>query len=159
MTKDEFKMRLQHACDKVIACEPLLTEIDSHFGDGDHGMNMNKGFSLFEKRFADEGLTFTESLDKLGDILFAEIGGSMGPIYGTVLKSMAKAGDGIKSITLKDLSDMLSAGLDGLQKIVQAKVGDKTLVDTLSPAVDSLSDAVSEGADLETALEKMKEAA
>ena len=136
-----------------------LAEVDGLIGDGDHGMNMNKGFSLFEKRFADEGLTFTESLDKLGDILFAEIGGSMGPIYGTVLKSMAKAGDGIKSITLKDLSDMLSAGLDGLQKIVQAKVGDKTLVDTLSPAVDSLSDAVSEGADLETALEKMKEAA
>ena len=59
-----------------------LGEVDGLIGDGDHGMNMNKGFSLFEKRFADADFTFTEGLDELGNILFAEIGGSMGPIYG-----------------------------------------------------------------------------
>ena len=62
-----------------------LGEVDGLIGDGDHGMNMNKGFTLFEERFADKEFSFTEGLDELGTILFNEIGGSMGPIYGSIL--------------------------------------------------------------------------
>ena len=61
-----------------------LGEVDGLIGDGDHGMNMNKGFSVFEERFKDEDFSFSEGLDELGMILLNEIGGSMGPIYGTI---------------------------------------------------------------------------
>ena len=61
-----------------------LGEVDGLIGDGDHGMNMNKGFSLFQQRFEKETFDLSEGLRELGMILLNEIGGSMGPIYGTV---------------------------------------------------------------------------
>ncbi len=136
-----------------------LGEVDGLIGDGDHGMNMNKGFTVFEQRTADKDISFTEGLDELGTILMTEIGGSMGPIYGTIFIEMAEAGDGLEEITLNNLGSMLQAGLDGLQQIVDAKVGDKTLVDTLSPATESLKSDAANGKDLKAALENMKTAA
>ena len=61
-----------------------LGEVDGLIGDGDHGMNMNKGFSLFGERIKDKDVGFSEGLNELGMVLFNEIGGSMGPIYGTI---------------------------------------------------------------------------
>ena len=136
-----------------------LGEVDGLIGDGDHGMNMNKGFSVFEARFADKDISFTEGLDELGMILLNEIGGSMGPIYGTILMDMAEAGEGLEDISVADFGNMLAAGLDGLQGIVEAQVGDKTLVDTLSPAVDAVKQAQKAGEGYEAALQKMKAAA
>lgn len=136
-----------------------LAQVDGLIGDGDHGMNMNKGFTLFEKRFGDGDFSFTEGLDRLGDILFSEIGGSMGPIYGTVLKEMAEAGRAHKVIDRDTFTQMLSAALTGLRQIVQAQVGDKTLVDTLSPALDAMKKGTEEGLSFEAALEAMKQAA
>lgn len=136
-----------------------LGEVDGLIGDGDHGMNMNKGFSLFEKRFADSDFTFSEGLDELGTILFNEIGGSMGPIYGTIFMDAAETASNFDTLDVKELYEALSSGLKGLQGIVDAQVGDKTLVDTLSPAVDSLKASVDAGLSLENALDEMSKAA
>lgn len=136
-----------------------LGEVDGLIGDGDHGMNMNKGFTMFETQYAEEEFTFAEGLDNLGTILFTQIGGSMGPIYGTIFMDMAEAGEDLEEIGTADLAAMLSAGLEGLQDIVEAQVGDKTLVDTLSPAVDALKAAADAGTELKEALEAMKTAA
>ncbi|MCD8084398.1 MAG: dihydroxyacetone kinase subunit L, partial [Clostridiales bacterium] len=136
-----------------------LGEVDGLIGDGDHGMNMNKGFTVFETRFADKEFSFSEGLDELGTILLNEIGGSMGPIYGTILMDMAEAGEDLDEIDVAGLAKMLEAGLDGLCGIVDAKVGDKTLVDTLSPAVDVMKKSAEEGKSFEEALPAMKAAA
>lgn len=136
-----------------------LGEVDGLIGDGDHGMNMNKGFMLFGKEYGDKEFDFTEGMSNLGNILFSQIGGSMGPIYGTIFMDSADAGMEKENISVKDLADMLSAGLEGLQEIVEAKVGDKTLVDTLSPAVDALKAAAAKGHPYPQALEEMKTAA
>ena len=136
-----------------------LGEVDGLIGDGDHGMNMNKGFSLFEDRFKDKEFGFAEGLNELGTILFSEIGGSMGPIYGNILMGMADAGEDFDEIGVADLAAMLENGLKELQDIVEAQVGDKTLVDTLSPSVDVLKAAANSGKDLKAALEEMKAAA
>lgn len=136
-----------------------LGDIDGLIGDGDHGMNMNKGFSVFKDRFKDADISFTEGLDELGTILLNEIGGSMGPIYGTIFMDMAEAGEDAKEITLEIFSDMMTAGFEGLCDIIEAKVGDKTLVDTLSPAVDVIKEAAQTGKDFKEALEEMKAAA
>lgn len=158
----------KNECGKVILLKMVkaiqenkayLSEVDGLIGDGDHGMNMNKGFTVFENRFAEEEFGFAEGLDELGTILFSEIGGSMGPIYGTIFMDAASAGEDLEDISVKGLADMLEAGLQGLQEIVEAQVGDKTLVDTLSPAVDSLKQSAENGTDFKAALEAMKEAA
>ena len=108
-----------------------LGEVDGLIGDGDHGMNMNKGFSTFEARFGEEEFSFSEGLSKLSMILMNEIGGSMGPIYGTIFMAMADDLDDkdVEEIDLKTFADCLQAGLEGLYDIVDARVGDKTLVD------------------------------
>lgn len=136
-----------------------LSEVDGLIGDGDHGMNMNKGFTVFETRFKDEDISFSKGLDKLGTILLTEIGGSMGPIYGTIFIDMAESGESHNEIGLKEFATMLESGLTGLSGIVDAKVGDKTLVDTLAPAVKALKEAGEKGASFDVALADMKKAA
>ena len=136
-----------------------LGEVDGLIGDGDHGMNMNKGFSVFEDRFKDEDFGFSEGLDELGMILLNEIGGSMGPIYGTIFMDMAESGEDLDYIGLEDFANMLAAGLSGLQGFVEAQVGDKTLVDTLSPAADVLKAGAEAGKDFKETLVEMKAAA
>ena len=136
-----------------------LGEVDGLIGDGDHGMNMNKGFSVFEERFRNQEFTFAEGLEELGMILLNEIGGSMGPIYGTIFMDMAEAGEDTEKIGVEQLADMLDAGLQGLSEIVEAKVGDKTLVDTLAPAVFALKEAAKDGSEYKQALDEMATAA
>lgn len=136
-----------------------LGEVDGLIGDGDHGMNMNKGFTMFGERIADEEISFAEGLDSLGTLLFSEIGGSMGPIYGTIFMDMAEAGEDFDEIGAGELETMLGAGMEGLFDIVEARVGDKTLVDTLSPAKDALHAAAEAGKPFAEALDDMKAAA
>lgn len=136
-----------------------LSEIDGLIGDGDHGVNMNKGFTMFGERISGKETGFTGGLDELGTLLFTEIGGSMGPIYGTVFTAMAEAGESCEQINAQAFGGMLRAGLEGLLEVVDARPGDKTLVDTLDPAVRSFQEAVSGGTEFSDALERMKQAA
>ena len=144
-----------------------LSELDGLIGDGDHGMNMNKGFGMFGVEINDSDISFTQGLYKLGDLLFSKIGGSMGPIYGSIFMNMAEEGerDAAKKcrddlqIDLNSFSAMLDAGYLSLTEIVEAKVGDKTLMDCLLPANEALKNAAKEGRDFSEALELMKKAA
>jgi dihydroxyacetone kinase-like protein len=136
-----------------------LSEVDGLIGDGDHGMNMNKGFTMFADEIKDKDIGFTEGLNNLGNVLFSRIGGSMGPIYGTIFMNMAEAGEELDEIELSGFAAMLTAGLGALQEIVQAQVGDKTLIDTLAPANDAVQKAVKDGKSFEEALKEMKTAA
>ncbi|MDR2494834.1 MAG: dihydroxyacetone kinase subunit L [Spirochaetaceae bacterium] len=133
-----------------------LSEVDGLIGDGDHGMNMNKGFTLFGERIKERDISFTDGLNELGSLLFNEIGGSMGPIYGAVFTGMAEAGDGLDEIDGAGFAAMLDRGIRELGDIVDAKVGDKTLVDTLAPARDALNGALAKGAGFVEALGAMK---
>lgn len=136
-----------------------LGDIDGLIGDGDHGMNMNKGFMTYGERMGEEETDLTDGLSDLGMVLLNEIGGSMGPIYGTIFMEMADAADGEEDITLELFAKMLQAGLDGLYEIVEARPGDKTLVDTLNPCVEWMNQAAEEGKAFDEALEEMKECA
>lgn len=136
-----------------------LGEVDGLIGDGDHGMNMNKGFSVFEERFGGEDFTLSDGLNSLAMILMNEIGGSMGPIYGTIFMEMADSAEEKDELTVADVRDMLQSGMDGLFDIVDARVGDKTLVDTLSPAVEALSAAAESGSEMVDAMQALKKAA
>lgn len=136
-----------------------LGDIDGLIGDGDHGMNMNKGFVTYGERLGEQKTSFSDGLSDLGSVLFNEIGGSMGPIYGTIFMEMADRADGEEDITPELFTEMLDAGLAGLYEIVDARPGDKTLVDTLTSAIDGLKRALKEGKSFAEALDAMKERA
>lgn len=136
-----------------------LSEIDGLIGDGDHGVNMNKGFSIFERQIREKDISFSDGLEQLGMILMNEIGGSMGPIYGTIFMEMADASSEAERIDAAKLLQMLEAAQNALYEIIDARTGDKTLVDTLWPAIDALRNSVFAGEDFPTALEKMRKAA
>ena len=136
-----------------------LGDIDGLIGDGDHGMNMNKGFTMFWDQFGTQELSVTEGIGELGTVLFSQIGGSMGPIYGTIFMEMSDGGEGCAEIGLPELIGMLEHGMNGLLEIVDARGGDKTLVDTLSPALDALKQAQTDGKTFSDALDDMKAAA
>lgn len=136
-----------------------LGDIDGLIGDGDHGMNMNKGFVTYAERLGEDAISFTDGLMDLGMVLLNEIGGSMGPIYGTIFMEMSEAADGQETISLELFGKMLEAGLEGLYGIVDARPGDKTLVDTLHPCVLCIQQAAADGREFADALDEMKECA
>ena len=144
-----------------------LSELDGLIGDGDHGMNMNKGFTMFSAEIKDVDIGFTQGLYKLGDLLFSKIGGSMGPIYGSIFMNMAEEGERDTAndsrndlqFDLNSFSAMLDAGYNSLTEIVEARAGDKTLMDTLIPANEALKNAAKEGRDFPEAIVLMKKAA
>jgi dihydroxyacetone kinase-like protein len=122
-------------------------------------MNMNKGFTMFCDQIKDKETSFTGGLYDLGNVLFSRIGGSMGPIYGTLFMNMAEVGEKFEDIDLNGFALMLDAGLSALKDIVEAQVGDKTLIDTLAPANDAIQKAAKEGKSFAEALKEMKAAA
>jgi dihydroxyacetone kinase-like protein len=136
-----------------------LSGLDGLIGDGDHGVNMNKGFTLFAESIGGKEISFTAGLDELGALLFGKIGGSMGPIYGTIFSQMAETGGAEDRIGVPELAAMLRAGLLALYDIVEARPGDKTLVDTLAPVCDAMDQAAEKGLELPAALSRLKEAA
>ena len=143
----------------IQANKQYLSDVDGLIGDGDHGMNMNKGFTLYSEQLGNKETSFSDGLFDLGTVLLIKIGGSMGPIYGTIFMEMADKADDEEEITLNLFADMIEAALEGLYGIVDARPGDKTLVDTLYPALQALKTAVGEGKSFEQALDDMKEAA
>ena len=143
----------------VQANKQYLGDVDGLIGDGDHGMNMNKGFTMYGEQLGDGETSLTDGLFDLGTVLLNKIGGSMGPIYGTVFMDMSEKAEDEENITLSVFADMLEAGLNGLYGIVNARPGDKTLVDTLYPALQAVKSAADEDKSFAQALDEMKEAA
>lgn len=142
----------------IVANKAYLSEIDGKIGDGDHGVNMAKGFGRAAERLDPAG-TLSHAMQALSDVLMSEIGGSMGPLYGMMFADMADAIEEHQSIDAATFGAMFRAGLDGVQDIGSAKVGDKTLMDSLVPACDAFDAALKEGRSFAEALLKMKTAA
>lgn len=136
-----------------------LSSVDGQIGDGDHGINMNKGFTISGEKIEGGDYDFSEALNVLGDTLVNEIGGSMGPIYGTLFMEMSDASDGKDEIDITVFGDMLSGAVEGMEAIVDARIGDKTMMDVLLPAQAAFEQAVSDGKPFEEALDAAIKAA
>ena len=135
-----------------------LSEVDGAIGDGDHGINMAKGFKLTKERMSgDESLS--DGLKLLGKTLVEEIGGAMGPLYGSVFKAMARACKDVEQVDAEVFEQMLASAYEKIQDLGEAEVGDKTLVDTLDPALAAFREAREAGKGFADALSAMAEAA
>lgn len=136
-----------------------LSDIDGAIGDGDHGINMNKGFTFCEAELVKSPGDMSYSMKVLSRVLMADIGGSMGPLYGMFFSEMSRVSKGKEIVDAKLLGEMLLAGEQAIREIGGAEVGDKTLLDCLVPAVIAFSNGIDAGKTFADALECMKTAA
>lgn len=111
-----------------------LSALDGATGDGDHGVNMDKGFTRAGQLLGDGDVTLAAGLSVLGRTLLTEVGGAMGPLYGSFFLDMAAAAGDEPSVSGDTFGKMLAAGIAAVLDIGEASVGDKTLLDALVPA-------------------------
>lgn len=136
--------------DRIIATiqrnKEYLSEVDSHGGDGDHGINMNKGFT-FARQELDElpSYTMSDGLKVISHVLVNKIGGSMGPLYGSFFRGLSVASRKSETITNELMLEMLKKAYKNLSDLTDAKVGDKSLIDVLAPTVETYEKTLNAG--------------
>lgn len=135
-----------------------LSEIDGAAGDGDHGINMSKGFTFAQNKFAPT-MNMSKAFLIISQVLLEEIGGSMGPLYGTWFHALSCQSTGHIVIDAPVLDAMFTGALAELQTLTTATPGDKTLFDALIPATQALNAALAGGEGCVASLIKMKQAA
>jgi dihydroxyacetone kinase-like protein len=129
-----------------------LTALDAAIGDADHGSNMDRGLAAVVAALdAAPPADGAALLKQVGMTLVSKVGGASGPLYGTLFLRMAGAAGG-GELDAAGFAAALRAGLDGVVARGKATVGEKTLLDALTPACDALDRAVAEGAPLADAL-------
>ncbi|HEX5895903.1 MAG TPA: dihydroxyacetone kinase subunit DhaL [Thermoleophilaceae bacterium] len=138
-----------------------LTQLDAAIGDGDHGVNMDRGFEAVSKALAaqDGSLPPGKLLTVAGKTLVSTVGGASGPLWGTAFRRAGRALGDREELDGRDLVVALRAGLDGVVELGAAQPGDKTMVDALGPAIDALEAGLDSGQSLEAALAAATEAA
>jgi dihydroxyacetone kinase phosphoprotein-dependent L subunit len=138
-----------------------LSEIDGAIGDGDHGINMSKGFSQCRDRLLENpdlpGLA--EAFEALAMTLLEGIGGSMGPLYGSFFLAWSEALSGHEHMDAQLFGQGLDKAVAAVQEMGNASVGDKTLIDTLVPAREAYAAALAAGESFHAALAAMMQAA
>lgn len=145
--------------ERIIENKAYLSEIDGLIGDGDHGVNMAKGFGIAAERLRGGDADLSAGFSTLGEVLMGEIGGSMGPLYGMTFTEFADALGSAERVDPALFSRMLRAGLEGVRSIGSAEVGDKTLIDAFVPAADAFDAAIAGGSSFAEALDAMAAAA
>ncbi len=137
-----------------------LTELDSAIGDADHGINMNRGFKAVigkKSEYADKDIGTI--FKTIGMTLLSTVGGAGGPLYGTLFLRAGMATAGKMELTLEEWTAAIDAAVQGVVMRGKAELGDKTMVDALTPALNALQNAVENGTALPSALQKSAEAA
>ena len=151
---------LKAMADRIEAEKDYLTELDNEIADGDHGVNMAKGFNAVVPKISTMvGKDIGSLLKTTGMTLVSTVGGSAGPLYGTAFMKAGAALRDKMEIDGKDLVVALEAAIGGIQMRGKATVGEKTMLDAIFPAYDAIKAAVEAGDDIKTALTKGVDAA
>ncbi|WP_307801839.1 dihydroxyacetone kinase subunit DhaL [Actinomadura violacea] len=143
---------IRHAAELVTADAGRLTRLDAAIGDGDHGHNLDRGFTAAVAALPDEaelaGTRPGKVLIAAGRAIVSKTGGASGPLYGTALRRAGKAFGDASEADAAAVGEALKAALDGIQELGQANEGDKTMIDALAPAAAAYRDALASGAGL-----------
>jgi len=136
-----------------------LIDLDRAIGDGDHGENLDRGFTaVLGKLQETDPQTIADVFALVAKTLMSTVGGAAGPLYGTAYLRAAKAADG-ESLDAAGVADMLEAALGGIVARGKAELGDKTMVDAWSPAVDAAKQVAADGGSAAEALAAAADAA
>jgi phosphoenolpyruvate---glycerone phosphotransferase subunit DhaL len=124
--------------DLIAEHQAELTELDSVIGDADHGGNMARGFAaVVAKLDAGAPATVDELFKSVGMTLVSTVGGASGPLYGTFFLRFGMTAGAVDALDVAGMGAALRAGLDGIAARGKAELGDKTMVDALTPAVEA----------------------
>nr|WP_216360084.1 dihydroxyacetone kinase subunit DhaL [Variovorax boronicumulans] len=148
--------------DAIVANRQHLSEIDGLIGDGDHGINMAKGFTGCGTRLDALGpraASLPAALEQLSQALMDDIGGSMGPLYGRFFLGFVDTLAPHEQLDAALFGEALAVAVANVQAMGKAQVGDKTLIDTLVPARDAYAAALANGSDFAACLQAMGAAA
>lgn len=156
-----------HVLDWIKACAAALAEnreyliqLDAAIGDADHGANMDRGFKAVLSKMPElENKDIGTIFKTVGMTLLSTVGGAGGPLYGTFFLQAGMKTSGKMELTLADWAAALEAATNGVIMRGKAELGDKTMVDALTPAVTALKQAVEENQPLALALQASAEAA
>lgn len=127
--------------DKIIENEEYLTDLDREIGDGDHGVNISRGFSEVKTQIETlKTLKVSELFSKIGMILLTKVGGASGAIYGTAFMSagMSLKNNETENVNKEIVVKTFKSMIDGIQKRGKATKGEKTMLDTIMPVYDYL---------------------
>jgi phosphoenolpyruvate---glycerone phosphotransferase subunit DhaL len=146
---------LRHCSELFIQHKDELTDLDAKIGDADHGANMARGFTAIPPKL---DVLVDKSVGSLfrtcAMTLISQVGGASGPLYGTFFLQASRPANGKMTLNHEELCQCFDAGLTGVVNLGKAVLGDKTMVDALTPALaalhpkngDSLEDAVARAA-------------
>ncbi len=151
ITNDDVHAWLQAFAARVKEEKSYLTRLDSAIGDGDHGQNLNRGLQAALDRVGNEDDIAT-TFRNTAMALISKTGGASGPLYGTFFMDAGKAAPDNDTLTLHDWAEMMRAGLGGVVRRGKAETGEKTMLDSITPAVESLEQAAQAERDLREAL-------
>ncbi len=138
---------------KIEAEKDFLTQLDNEIGDGDHGINLARGFKSVEEKlptFADKDIGAI--LKGVGMQLVSTVGGASGPLYGTAFMKAGNVCKGKIELTPYDFAAALDAAIVGIKMRGKAVEGEKTMLDALCPAYKALKDGLDDGKNLVDAL-------
>lgn len=139
ITKEELATRLRNACAAVIAAEEELTEIDSHFGDADHGLTMVKIGNAIDGAVVEADGGIQEMLDDAAMAVMVLNGGSAVPLWNTWLDALQEAAPEGDTADAAQLKAMFAHALEELSDMSGAQVGDKTMMDAFIPACEAIA--------------------
>src|ERR1700676_163112 len=150
-----------HEIDTSVRAErDHLVQLDAAIGDGDHGINMTRGFEAVVKALdADSGSPPGRLLIIAGRTLVSTVGGASRPLWGSALRAGGRVLGDEPTFDGAQLADVLAAALASVKDLGTASLGDKTMVDALEPAVETLRTRIAEGAPLAQAIDAAAAAA
>ncbi len=161
---DELVAMLRKAAEQIRAKHEMLSQLDSHGGDGDHGTTMVRAMGILEKALdtASGDASAREIQAMLHDVgwgIMGVDGGATGPLFGAFFMGMSEQTAGKETLDAAALAQALESGLASVRKYTKANVGDKTMLDALVPAVEAVRAAADGGASVEQAIVQAADAA
>ncbi|WP_308590356.1 dihydroxyacetone kinase subunit DhaL [uncultured Megasphaera sp.] len=145
---------------KIEAEKDYLTQLDNEIGDGDHGINLARGFAAVEKKLPSlTGGDIGALLKGVGMQLVSTVGGASGPLYGTAFMKAGMACKGLAELDGPAFVKAMEAAVDGIKMRGKATEGEKTMLDALCPALKVLQADVAAGKSLKEALQDAADAA
>ncbi|QDP41322.1 dihydroxyacetone kinase subunit DhaL [Radiobacillus deserti] len=132
-------MWIERTNEKIQENKEYLSALDQAIGDGDHGINMARGFqAVIEKTSSSEYETVSDVLKDVAMTLMAKVGGASGPLYGTAFLKMSMSTKGKESVSQEDLAEAVRQALEGMKQRGKATEGEKTLIDVWTPVQELL---------------------
>lgn len=146
ITAKQVRQMFLSVSEVIVRSEPYLTGIDMKIGDGDHGTGMALGFHAVLEQLPDLEVNTVETVfQELGRILLDTMGGASGVLFGTMFISGVIRREPSASYSLGDFADSFRISLEAIKQRGKARVGDKTMVDALEPAVIALEEGTAKG--------------